>query len=213
MFLSYEWQRSAMERSLKTVLPKYRLLSSFREPLSHFFSACIHNAMVSTLNGSSYHLRKTVDDLKVGKRMPGRYFLVNFQTSYVVNSSVNSAMLKSESSREVLVAMAKEYIKRMYWYSIAEHMSLSLSLLQCQVFGEVKPELLADAARLPKLNDHSKSHELLHVNSGLLNDIHSLIKTDTVVYEMILQDFWQRIDLHKDCLRASKGTADLFLLS
>jgi hypothetical protein len=203
-----------MEMSLQPVLSNYRVLTSFREPLSHFFSACIHNAInekeYHTGSKEPYNLQKSVTALKNGKRIPGHFDLRNFQTSYLMNSSASLEMLRVGENPKA-IALAKEYVKNIYWFSLSEHITLSLALLQCQVFGSVQSDLLTDATRLPKLNDHTKSHEILNVNSMMLADIHSLIKTDIYMYELIVQEFWERIERHNNCLK-NHTTDDLYNL-
>jgi hypothetical protein len=200
----------SMESSLNSTITNYRVLTSFREPLSHFLSACIHSAMNLKKHNDSYKLRNAVAALKLGKTIPGHYNLRNFQTSYLVNGSITPEMLTAEDNSRV-IASAKDYLKSIYWFSLSEHMTLSLALLQCQVFGVVRPDLLADANRIPKLNAHTNIHESLHINSMILADIHSLIKTDISMYELIIKEFWDRIKKQKDCLKNYTTTDGLFL--
>lgn len=204
-FFSYEWPTTQMTRCLKPVLGSYHVLTSFREPLSHFFSACFHNSVRD--KSRQYNIRHAVNAVMEGNTPHEHYNLYNFQTSFLVNRSLSADMLKATGSHAV-ISMARDYVKQVYWFSLSEHIALSLSLLQCQVFGTVLPVYLDAATKLPTLNNHFSSNDMLRINSKLLSDIHSLIRLDIYLYEIIVREFWERIEQHKQCLMGMNSRYD-----
>ena len=187
----------SIEKALSPFIKDYRVLTSFREPLSHFFSAAIHNAMRVEQNGYIYNFSEAVEALKNGKNLPYHYPLHNFQTSFLRRNYSPFA-----DAHDVYLD-ARKSLKDIYWFSIADHMDMSLALLQCQAIGRIEPKLLDIVVNLRRYNDHTRSNVSFSVNAAILRDVRSLIQTDVLLYEEIMHEFRSRINYHRQCLANS----------
>lgn len=190
-FFTFEFRRRELEKSFDRLgFHNYSVMSSFREPLSHFISSYEHQEREM---GYRHSLNETVDSLLLPTPKSFYYDLRNFQShSYVGNSD------KKPDLFDVL-----QYMYTLFWFSILEDYRLSLALLQCQLHGYVNSGLL-DLATEKKHNTAvslTKPH-LHEYDAETLRKVKKLISWDTFLYNQAVQEFYRRVERHKNCLES-----------
>ena len=203
-FLTMEWPRGNMEPALSRLgyqPHSYQVLSSFREPLSHFLSALSHINGVkwgrdkkAKENNQTYTEGKISlqDMVKINKNGNWyEYNLENFQSRFMYPPGFDE--LSAARIDEAI-----NYMHKLYWFSVLSEVRLSLALLQCQVFGHVSPELLDKALTHGGMISQSKTE--YSFTEFDMHDIGSLIKVDNKFYEAVIYEFWKRINSHQDCM-------------
>jgi len=169
----------------------FAVLSSFREPTSHFLSSFEHMQLTREKGPSYSFIPTTLDDLisflKSGK--PTIFYdLRNFQSRYMSSHSLIGRI---------------NYMRSLYWFSINENYELSLKLLQCQVFGYVDERKLKDvlSKKYNVRTDQKNSDAAYNFTAQNLRDIKDLTSDDSLFYEMAVSEFWNRVKTYNSCLQ------------
>ena len=195
-FLDYEWSRVHMEKGMSmlgyNVSTDFAVLSSFREPTSHFLSSFEHMQLKRAEGPLRYSfIPTTLDDLisflKSGK--PTIFYdLRNFQSRYMSSHSLIGRI---------------NYMRSLYWFSINENYELSLKLLQCQVFGYVDERKLKGvlSKKYNVRTDQKNSDAAYNFTAQNLRDIKDLTSDDSLFYEMAVSEFWNRVKTYNSCLQ------------
>ena len=195
-FLDFEWNRTTMERELTNVgynLTSLQLLSSFREPLSHFLSA--YQQMHTRDLGQTLPLDQFMESLE-NNTDRHNYDLRNFQIKFMVHTN-------NDSEQNLILTEAITYMRSLYWFSILEQYQLSLKLLMCQVYGKVNIRALKKYT--------SKTYNVRYIEDNFeykispltLSHIKKLTKMDTVFYNYVVVEFYRRVKLHSVCLNVT----------
>lgn len=198
-FLDYEWKRVHMEQRMSglgyNVSTDFAVLSSFREPTSHFLSSFEH-LQLKRAEAPNLFLPTTLDELinvlKSKQSIPF-YDLRNFQSGY----------MSSHLSSEEPLLMRINYMRSLYWFSITENYELSLKLLQCQVFGYVDERKLKNvlSKKYNVRTDQKNSDAAYSFTAQNLRDIKDLTSDDILFYEMAVVEFWKRVKTYNSCLQ------------
>lgn len=199
-FLDYEWRRVTMEQRMSmlgyNVSADFAVLSSFREPTSHFLSSFEHMQLKRAELSYSF-IPTTLDELisllKRGQSIPFFYDLRNFQSRY----------MSSHSNFEEPLLGRINYMRSLYWFSITENYELSLKLLQCQVFGYVDERKLKEvlSKKYNVRTEQKNSDAAYNFTAQNLRDIKDLTREDTLFYEMAVVEFWKRVKTYDSCLQ------------
>jgi hypothetical protein len=194
-FISREIDRFGMEKMIEEKnLHDVKILCSFREPVSHFFSAFEHMQHPRHPNPSIAHtVANLVEQIK--HEIHPHYYLVNFQSNYLqsyptINGKYNATTYN--------LAEAILYMRKLDWFSINEEMEMSLKLLMCQYLGHVNQEFLHKAQSHPVFVRNDAFN--YQINAQLLADIRKINKNDIVFYQLAVTEFWERVRKHKQCL-------------
>jgi hypothetical protein len=183
--------------SPKLVEENARMLTSFRDPLTHFFSGIFHNAAWN--HGKIYRFHHEMDMLRLQLRSRGRYYLRNFQSKFLIDKRE----LMDSENMTVVTPIIRDYVKSLYWFAVAEFMDLSLALLQCQVFGKVRPAPLKAATTMHhNKNINTRDNFQFQLNSTVIASINSYLKLDLFMYQLVVVEFWNRVAIHKVCLHS-----------
>ena len=195
-FLTFELKRREMEPTMAKLgyAGHYFVLTSFREPLSHFISSYEHQSRAQWRE--PHTLNETADKLLNGSRY--YYTLRNFQSAFLLkNAPVGE-------TKHFNVTNSINYMKSTYWFSILENYRLSLALLQCQVRGKT------DTALLDQVTAHSansgvakkrNSENNYEFDNEVLKKVKSLIGIDIYLYNQALVEFRRRVNIYSDCLK------------
>lgn len=188
-FFDYEFKRPVMTSSLEGIgypPSKYMVLSSFRDPCSHFFASYEHAVTFAKVSKT---LSQYIADVKAGH--PQHYDLHNFQIKF---------MLGNETDIDFQDGV--NYMKSLYWFSVTEELELSLRMLQCQVLGNVNEAQIQQALSNGEYTRlKNKGHDMRCTSgSNDIADIKSLNSIDLLFYEFVKKEFWSRVYKYADCL-------------
>ena len=173
------------------------IISSFRDPLSHFISSYLQNQQtVLDMYKSkfSYYIKVIKDNTNSTERVikPYDYYnLNNFQTKFML-SSYNETINLNE---------AIEYMKTLFWFSIQDQLELSLKLLQCQMFGKVDEESLKTMLKSKSTNKAiSKKTNSFEISANDIENIKEMISIDIQFYDHVVAEFMNRVSKYSHCL-------------
>ena len=165
------------------------VLSSFRDPCSHFFASYEH---ATAFGKVSKTLSQYISDVKA--RHPQHYDLNNFQFKFMLNDDKD---VDGKSWQDGV-----KYMKSLYWFSVTEELELSIRLLQCQVLGSVVEAQIQEAlshSEYTRLKGKGKDKRCIAESDDIAN-IKSLNSIDFLFYEFIKKEFWNRVYEYADCL-------------
>lgn len=199
-FLSFEWHAVTMESALRKIgydAGTYRLLTTLRSPLSHFFSVLNH------MRGERAEL--TIEELITENETPGQwhyYNMRNFQSNFFTRISPEIPTdPRSQGSKMIAnLTDAHLYIKNMYWFGIIEHWRLSLGLLHCQVLGPIKDVKTFNELANAHISGITREPSF-SLNAKQISRIHKLTTVDNVLYSLVVGEFWVRVKAHSACLQ------------
>jgi len=178
----------------------FAVLSSFREPISHFLSSFEHMQLkrmkdLTKKSNIPATLDVLIDQLKRGVHI--HFDLRNFQSRCMASNGTDALDGTPSTVHERF-----QYMRSLYWFSIMENYELSLKLLQCQVFGYVDESKLKDvlAKKYNVRSSQSNAGMKYAISAQNLRDITDLNKDDMAFYQMAVVEFWNRIKVHSKCL-------------
>ena len=201
-FFTYEWRRHTMESylsSINYVPSSYKLLTSFREPISHFFSAMGQIIGDDTITPN--YQNSTWEEI-IRSQTEGHayyYSLKNFQMSFLLHTQDLDNGARLISTLKPRQEEVRKALSSVYWFALTSEVTLSYALLQCQEFGTVNRELLEHILHKPHKNVRAQD-KMHNMSEKLMKDVYHLIADDVRFYELVVSEFWRRIDSHKDCL-------------
>ena len=187
-FLSYETKYQVFEDLLRncSISPEsVRFLTFLRNPHAHWLSAWEHMyraRMRKELGDASSKIPATFEELvsQVEAGPSVYYYLRNFQMNFF-GSNVSDALVR---------------LHRFFWFGLTSEYQLSLALLR-QAFGQVR--------------NNFERHAHAHVNEAL--DFEFVMTTrlwkrlvqlnvlENRFFLIAVAEFWNRVRLHKDCIR------------
>ena len=230
-FLDYEIRPLQLESFIQD-FPRFKISSSFRQPLAHYFSARFHLTRKVLKNPKfkesdlEYLMDMESDShnltlMDANGRLTALYDLRNFQLCRLVNCTGHNGGIDS-------LAKGLQVMRSLYWFNILEHYRLSLILLQCTVNGKTNDTLLgwvlgpADQnpynntgtpivsklrnsaqVELAKIKGSDPKYHLLKLSVSAMAKITQEIELDTVLYNAALAEFFHRVKIHLPCIRTS----------
>ena len=184
------------------------LVSSFREPLSHFLSAFewVHQHHRGTLNKQDPlkdYINKNIENAKTKHSVSNSWHfqMADIQSKSFLsyngdNTTHNYLTFKRANAKESVANM-----KKLFWFAIESEMQVSLALLHCQVFGEIKDHLLPK----PLVSTFSQGTKTVtqfnFINSKEeMKQVSDLTFVDQRFFEHACAEFWRRVELHATCM-------------
>ena len=181
------------------------MMSSFRDPYSHFFSAFEHANLYSTNRNKNDPLGIFIDDnihnAKSHKKTDSWHSqMSDIQSKWMLSKNGDSNDANKLTNKHANVKESVANMKKLFWFSIEYDIRLSFALLQCQVFGKLKPELLPKPENATYLNSGTKPQYKYKLSKEKLKQISDLTYVDQRFFEQVCAEFWRRVDVYGACL-------------